>query len=342
MFEIRTDPQITTGRTGDVVTVSDVRAIHGLPDPASDDAPSGAGLTVAVMDSGVDESHEVFDGIEVEHHNFTGAADEPYDDVGHGTAVAGLVAQLSPGIDRIVDLRIFGKSGSGNSKPIFDAYDWARSHADELATINLSWGSSERSREIDREHTRLMNAGVQDVVSAGNTGETSGSPATAMDAYGIGAMTEERELTRFSSYNPGAVENPDTGALGKDIRLPRATDTSLGTVLGDDYVKASGTSFSAPIATAAMNLYIEVRERASELPFERTATDIPGTPEDVHGYIRYDRAVEADAAGAEVELFDLPFSDYEGVALPDGWATGATHAVLERESDRETVVRFER
>ncbi|WP_343161021.1 S8 family serine peptidase [Halogeometricum sp. CBA1124] len=123
---------------------------------------------------------------------------------------------------------------------------------------------------------------MQDVVSAGNTGETSGSPATAMDAYGIGAMTEERELTRFSSYNPGAVENPDTVALGKDVRLPRATDTSLGTVLDDDYVKASGTSFSAPIATAAMNLFVEVRKRASELPFERTAVDIPGTPEDVH------------------------------------------------------------
>ncbi|WP_343161022.1 S8 family serine peptidase [Halogeometricum sp. CBA1124] len=103
----------------------------------------------------------MFDGIEVEHHNFTGAPDEPCDDVGHGTAVAGLIAQLSPGIERIVDLRIFGKSGSGNSKPIFDAYDWARSHADELATINLSWGSSERNREIDHEHTRLMTPGCK-------------------------------------------------------------------------------------------------------------------------------------------------------------------------------------
>ncbi|ADQ68999.1 subtilisin-like serine protease [Halogeometricum borinquense DSM 11551] len=342
MFEIRTDPQITTGQTGDVVTVTDIREIHGFPDPVSDDAPTGRGLTVAVMDSGVDETHEVFDGITVEHHNFTDAPDEPLDDVGHGTAVAGLIAQLSPGIEKIVDLRIFGTSGRGTSKPIFDAYEWAQTHADELDTINLSWGARSQSSEIDREHSKLMNAGVQDVVSAGNTGETSGSPVTANDAYGIGAITEEKELTRFSSYNPGIVENPDVVALGKDVRLPRASNTSMGTVLNDDYVKASGTSFSAPIATAAMNLFIEQRERASERPFERTAKDIPGTPRDVYGYIRYDHAVELRDTEVKVDVFDLPFTNYEGVALPEEWADSPTHAVLERETAQETVVRFER
>ncbi|ELZ28449.1 subtilisin-like serine protease [Halogeometricum pallidum JCM 14848] len=341
MFEIRTDHNITTGRTGPVVTVSDVRQIHGFPAPSDDDAPTGSGLTVAVMDSGVDESHEVFDGIPVEHHNFTEAADEPYDEVGHGTGVAGLIAQLSPGIEKIVDLRIFGESGSGNGRPIFDAYEWARSHADELATINLSWGAQTRSADIDREHAKLMNAGVQDVVAAGNTGNTSGSPATADDAYGIGAMNEEKEMTRFSSYNPGAVENPDVVGLGKDVKLPRASGTSMGTVLDENYVKASGTSFSAPIATAAMNLYIEAEDEGSQRPFERTAIDIPGTPRDVYGYFRYDRAVTTEATTGEVEAFDLPFTDHEGVALPKGWLESPTRAVLERDEEGETVVRFE-
>lgn len=342
MFEIRTDPQITTGQTGDEVTVADVREKHDFPDPAADDSPSGDGVTVAVMDTGVDDTHEVFDDVAVDHHNFTDAPDEPLDVVGHGTAVAGLIAQLSPGIERIVDLRIFGNRGSGRSDPIFDAYDWAQSHADELDTVNLSWGARERNPEIDREHVHLMSAGVQDVVAAGNTGETGGSPATADDAYGIGAMTVSEELTRFSSYNPGAVENPDVVALGKDVRLPRATGTSLGTVLDDDYVKASGTSFSAPIATAAMNLYIEARGRASQRPFERTAKDIPGTPRDVHGYIRYERAAEPRDTEADVEVFDLPSTDGEGVMLPKGWTNDPTRVVLERESGTETVVRFER
>lgn len=283
MFEIRTDHNITTGQTGPVVTVSDVREIHGFPDPSDDDAPTGSGLTVAVMDSGVDESHEVFDDVSVEHHNFTRAPDEPYDQVGHGTGVAGLIAQLSPGVEKIVDLRIFGESGSGNSRPIFDAYEWAQSHADELATINLSWDAQMRSPDIDREHAKLMNAGVQDVVAAGNTGDTSGSPATADDAYGIGAMTEAKEMARFSSYNPGATENPDVVGVGKDVKLPRASGTSMGTVLDEQYVKASGTSFSAPIATAAMNLYIEVVQEASQRAFERTAVDIPGTPKREYG-----------------------------------------------------------
>lgn len=342
MFEIRTDSRITTGQSGGVVTLADIRDIHGLPDSTAPDAQTGAGLTVAVMDSGVDDTHAVFDDIAVEHHNFTDAPDEPRDQVGHGTAVAGLIAQLAPGIDRIVDLRIFGTSGRGNSAPIFDAYDWAQSHADDLATINLSWGASGSVPAIDREHTALLQAGVADVVAAGNTGAEGGSPATASDAYGIGAITEAKELTRFSSYNPGAPENPDVVALGKDVRLPRATGTSLGTVINDDYVKASGTSFSAPIATAALTLYLEATGEATERPFERTAKNIPGTPRDVHGYLRYGHATGERETEATVETFDLPFTDADGVALPNGWIDAPSRAVLERDTETDTVVRFER
>lgn len=234
------------------------------------------------------------------------------------------------------------RSGRTSSRAIFDAHSWAQEHADRLATINCSWGARSDVPAINREHMQLVSAGVRDVVAAGNTGAEGGSPATASDVYGIGAMTEAKELTRFSSYNPGAIENPDVVALGKDIRLPRATGTSLGTVLDEDHVKASGTSFSAPIATGAMTLYLETNEQATERPLERTAKNIPGTPRDVHGYLRYRQATAPRTTEADVEVFDLPFTDADGVALPDNWVEAPTRAVLERDTHQETVVRFER
>lgn len=342
MFEIRTDPAITTGSDGETVTVDDIRSIHGFPDPSADGAPTGDGVTVAVMDSGIDESHEVFDDVTVEHHNFTSAPDRPYDQVGHGTAVAGLIAQLSPGIDRLVDLRIFGTSGRASGQSIFAAYAWALDHAEQLTTINCSWGARTDVPAIDEAHMQLVNAGVQDAVAAGNTGTDGGSPATARDAYGVGAMTADKTVTRFSSYNDGPVENPDLVALGKDVRLPRAEGTSMGTVLDDDYVKASGTSFSSPIATAAMNLLLETDTTATERWFERSARDIPGTPEDVHGYLWYEAADEPPAETSPVAVFDLPVVDADGILLPANWVDQPHRAVLERDTDTETVVRFER
>lgn len=342
MFEIRTDSRITSGPSGDTVTLEDVRGIHGFPDPGNPEAPTGEGLTVAVMDSGVDDAHPVFEGVDVEHHNFTDAPDDPRDEVGHGTAVAGLVAQLAPAIETIVDLRIFGESGRANSQPIFDAYDWTLDHADRVDVINLSWGASGTVADIDREHTKLLEAGVADAVAAGNTGAEGGSPATATDAFGVGAMTEGKELTRFSSYNPGEVENPDVVALGKDVRLPRAEGTSLGTVIDDRWVKASGTSFSAPIAAAALTLYLDAHGSTSEKPFERTARDIPGTPRDVHGYLRYGHAAQPRERETSVQVFDLPSTGDDAVTLPTGWLSDPTRATLERQEARETVVRFER
>ena len=162
----------------------------------------------------------------------------------------------------------------------------------------MSWGSKETSQAINRVHNGLVETGVRDVVSAGNSGEKSGSPATAERAFSIAACTEEGTIAEFSSYNPDR-DNPDVAAIGKDNRLVQAEGTTMGTDLDGPWVKSSGTSFSAPEVAGMVAKYLDA---AGSTPpetivreFEAAARDIPDQPRDGVGLADYAAAVESDS-----------------------------------------------
>lgn len=278
----RVDPHITDV-SQDPVTVSEIKRFHNH---GGDDA--GAGVTIVIMDSGIDTTHHVFSEVSVRapDPNGMGTGDE----VGHGTAVAGLVAQLAPRIDEIIDLRIFGSSGRTGLEQIRTAYDWLFDHVDEIDVVNMSWGARQPIPEIDNRQNKLVDMGVRDVTAAGNTGFLGGSPATAEQAFGIGACTVNGELTRFSSYNP-TRDNPDVTAIGKNVKLARANGTSMGQVIDEDWVMASGTSFSAPITAGYVCRYLSEAQTEPAARLEGTARNIPGTPEDGEGIVNYAKAI---------------------------------------------------
>ncbi|MFC7044352.1 S8 family serine peptidase [Halobacteriaceae archaeon GCM10025711] len=268
-MELRVDPNITSA--DETATLRDVYDLHNAaPDPDA----TGAGTTVAVVDTGVDPTHPVFGDVSVEEHDFTGRGTG--DEVGHGTAVAGLISQLAPDAD-VVSLRIFGDSGRTGMEPIADAYEWLVDHADEVDVANFSWGARSNVEAINVLHRQLLAAGVQDVVAAGNTGAEGGSPATARGAFSVGALTRDGAVTRFSSYNPSR-DNPDVAAIGKNLKLARAAGTSMGRVIDEHWVKASGTSFSAPITAGLASRYLSVADGDVVTRFEASARNIPETP----------------------------------------------------------------
>lgn len=326
-FTIRIDPVITTA--DERATLSDVRRLHRF----EDDGLTGDGVTVAVTDTGIDPTHPVFESVDVEYHDFTGTSDTPDDRIGHGTAVSGLIVQLAPDVD-IVALRMFGTSGSADTRAIFDAYQWLIDHADEMDLVNMSWGARRKVEQIDAIHNRMVAQGIRDVVSAGNTGGRGGSPATAERAFSAGAVTEDGEVTRFNSYDP-RHDNPDVSALGKNVLLPRATGTSMGRVVDTpdrdgEYVVASGTSFSAPIDAAAVARWWERHGDGVEAvvpAFERTAIEIPGTPREGAGMLDYAAAVDRGAPRSPTAIpatvgspagLDRDWVQVEADVLPDG------------------------
>lgn len=295
--EVRTDHRITTA-DGEVATPEDAHQLHAWPDSLPDpDEP----VRWAVMDSGIHEdlfdSHPWFETATLGRQYDATGSGVGGDSVGHGSGCASIIARNVPAVE-LWSVRIFGESGRTRRSAITDAYEWLIDHADELHGVNMSWGARSDSSEINALHEKLVSKGVHDVVAAGNTGAEGGSPATSREAFSVGAVDEEGDLTRFTSRDPDQ-DNPDVAAVGKNVKMARAPGTSMGTPLGDQFLKASGTSFSAPYTSAAYVNALYHARQSWDATFERVAPDIPGTEADGEGLLKLRPALESGGSGGQ-------------------------------------------
>jgi subtilisin family serine protease len=252
----------------------------------------GKSLTVAVVDSGVDKNHPVFKNVEVEQFDLTNSDSNNMDDLGHGTAVAGVVAQLSPSVGKILSVKVFGDEGRTSLQKLLEAYELLIELADKekIDLANFSLGASQKVNDLDARHNQLASK-VRTITASGNSGGDSGSPATADKAFSIGALTRSGEITDFSSYEE-EYDIPDLCALGKNIKLARAKGTSMGQVLDENYVKASGTSFAAPITTAAIANYLVLsKEEWDRDDFHLTADSVTESIRDGNGSLNLENAI---------------------------------------------------
>ena len=293
-YEIRTDNKITT--SGDrLITAEDARRIHNWKTVERE----GEKITIAVMDSGIDENvannHPWFEGSTLtKQYDATERHGTGTDGVGHGTGCASIIANTTDEIE-LYDVRIFGGSGASSGfRPIRRAYQWLISHANEIDVVNMSWGSQQDVPEINNLHDRLVDQGVYDVVAAGNHGSqgagSGGSPATAREAFSAGAIDENKNPTRFSSFDP-RKGNPDVAACGQNCLMARAQNTAMGSPIDSEFVKSSGTSFACPyVASAYVNALYQSRKNWDQR-FMDTAKDIPGTPKDGGGILNLQKAL---------------------------------------------------
>jgi subtilisin family serine protease len=106
---------------------------------------TGQGVTVAVLDTGIDATHEAFRGIQLIQQDFTGEGDG--DQNGHGTHVAGTIFgqtvqglrySVAPGIRRALIGKVLGANGGGSTAGIVEAIQWASRAGAQI--INLSLG----------------------------------------------------------------------------------------------------------------------------------------------------------------------------------------------------------
>ena len=343
-IHLQVEPEHTSEDPQDVATIEDVRQLHNVPT----DSASGKGYTVVAMDSGVDTSHPVFSDDSIKQVDVTGSGKG--DAVGHGTAVLGQITRLAPETE-LIALRIFGDQGQTKTNVIMRAYEWLHNHTGQYHVVNMSWGAQRRSEQIDRVHNRLIEKGVRGVVAAGNTGEKAGSPSTAKQAFSVGACTEEGKMAEFSSYNPKR-DNPDVTAIGKDNRLSQADGTTMGQQLSGPWVKASGTSFSAPEVAGMVAKYLSA---VGDTPpaeivtdFESSARDIKGQPRDGAGLVDYKATVGSDTTPPEptpspgrvaATVWDAPNKDL--IQLNADWLTAGSYLAKRSETnDRGTTIKL--
>ncbi|MFD0560158.1 S8 family serine peptidase [Stackebrandtia endophytica] len=297
---------------------------------------TGDGVTVAVLDTGIDVDHpDVADRI-VGSQDFTGT--DIGDRVGHGTHVAATIAGtgdasdgkytgVAPDTDLLIG-KVCADVGCEESA-ILSGMQWA---AESGATaVNVSLGGFD-SPEIDPLEQAVADLteqyGTLFVVSAGNSGgnQMVESPGSATDALTVGAVDRNDELAEFSSRGPRIGDfalKPDITAPGVDIVAARAAGTEMGEPVGDRYVAASGTSMATPHVVGAVALLSQQHPdwTGAELKAALMGSAAPNPDLLVHeqGAGRVDAAaavgqqLTAQPASLSAGLFEWPQEDVEPV-----------------------------
>jgi subtilisin family serine protease len=222
---------------------------------------TGSGVTVAVLDTGVDAGHPDLAGRIGATRNFTDGSEDDTDRHGHGTHVASIVGGrggVAPDTT-LVSGKVCAVSGCAESW-ILAGMQWAAAEQ-RAKVVNLSVGAP------DTPGTDPLEAAVDDlsarygtlfVVSAGNRGpaRSVGSPASAAAALAVGAVDRKDRLAGFSSRGPaidGTAVKPELTAPGVGIVAARGSDGRLGKP-GDLYTAVSGTSVATAHVTGAAAL----------------------------------------------------------------------------------------
>ncbi|MGW6442426.1 S8 family serine peptidase [Lentzea sp. NPDC055074] len=220
---------------------------------------TGKDVTVAILDTGVDETHPDLAGAVLESKNFSDS-DTTDDRVGHGTHVASTVTGdgkykgIAPDA-KLVNGKVLGDYGGGRESDIIAGMEWAAAKA---KVINMSLGSSWPDEGTDPMSLALNRiteqTGALFVVAAGNSGGPIGSPGSADAALTVGAVNRDDSLADFSSRGPRWFNNavkPDITAPGVDIVAAKAKNGQIGTPVGDGHVALSGTSMATPHVAGA-------------------------------------------------------------------------------------------
>lgn len=213
---------------------------------AQDAGYTGSGVKVAVLDTGIDCSHEdlvVSGGYSV--FDDADNNDPCYDGNGHGTHVAGTVAAVDNtlgviGVAPQADLyavKVLNNDGSGSYSGIAEGIEWAIQN--DMDIINMSLGGSQSSSILEDYSNLAYNEGLLLVAAAGNDGNPGGNndsvgyPAKYESVIAVAAIDEDNNRATFSSTGP-AVE---LSAPGVNV---------LSSIPGDSYDYYNGTSMASP------------------------------------------------------------------------------------------------
>ena len=187
-------------------------AIHQVH--LENNAPTGAGITVAILDTGIDAAHPLLapylssvrydfvDNDPLPNDEFNGLDDDGdgfIDEIaGHGTHIAGIVHLVAPQA-RIMPLRVLDSDGQGDSFVIAEAMLYAAQHG--ATVINMSLGTVWPSTFLQDVVQQVTAQGVLVVAAAGNLGtDIAQYPAAADCALGVTAVGPGMQKTDFASY----------------------------------------------------------------------------------------------------------------------------------------------
>ncbi len=239
--------------------------LYGVPEQWQ--RSHGAGVRVAVLDTGIDADHPDLHEAIAETRDFTGSRRGAHDMNGHGTHCAGTIAarQNAVGVVGVAPQcsllagKVLGDSGSGDGAGVAAGIDWASEQGADV--ISMSLGSPQADERIALAIERAVGRGVFVIAAAGNSGRPDdvnfparwkGRPRLQRDTIAVAAVDRDGKVARFSSRGPEV----DIAAPGVDI---------TSTYLRGGYAKLSGTSMATPFVAGVVALTVAVH-RQTENP----------------------------------------------------------------------------
>ncbi len=259
-----------------------------------DEGYNGTGITIAILDSGIDGNHPDLQDRLIGFKDFVNELDDmdpsdgidAYDDNGHGTACAwialgdgtvngGSFTGIAPGAN-LLGIKVLDSTGSGEDSDIAYGIEFAVLEGADVISISLGGEWSDGSFVIDPFVAEIQNAvqeGVSVIVAAGNSGPaafTINSPGVIEEAITVGASYGDTGVVAFSSVGPvyrtrsdpkGYFMKPDLVAPGYLIVSGRSSGASPieyptynSSLYGTSYTRWSGTSASTPIVAGLVAL----------------------------------------------------------------------------------------
>jgi aqualysin 1 len=247
---IEEDRIVTASAHTDVTWGLDRIDQHDLPlNRTFDSAPTGAGVRVYVIDSGIRTSHGEFGGrASVGYDALGGTGQDCY---GHGTHVAATAVGASYGVAkaaRAIAVRVLDCRNIGTTSSLIAGVDWVTKHHIKPAVANMSIGGRNPSQALDRAVAKAIAAGVTFVASAGNhnTNACNYSPGRVAEVITVGASTSSDARASYSNIGRCV----DLFAPGEDISSAWGSSDVATALLG-------GTSMAAPYVAGAAALYLQ-------------------------------------------------------------------------------------
>jgi serine protease AprX len=247
-------------------TMTGVRDLHAM-------GLTGRGVTVCLVDSGIDLLHPDFAHLRlVAWKDFVNLRPEPYDDGGHGTAMAGLIAAngslhgIAPDVSFLV-VKVITSAGFGSSTEVADGIRFCLDPFGDgtrgADVISISLGSKNPlfvATDVSRAAQLALDRGVFVIASAGNNGLSIDNtdveiPANVPLAIAVGAVDSGGRIAPFSSIGADANRTdpnrkPEVVAPGVQV---------ITTAPGAHYVTSSGTSPATAIVAGVVALLLQAR-----------------------------------------------------------------------------------
>jgi thermitase len=234
--------------------------------PAAHALATGTGVTVAVVDTGVDSSHPALGNVTF-GFDFVDNDTDPSEvggglAYGHGTHVAGVVALVAPGAT-VMPVRAFDSNGYGDASTIASAIQWAAGSGADV--INMSFGMyGKEPKVLKNAITSAHNQGIVLVASVGN--DNSNSPRYpakdgSNNVLAVAATDQNDQKASFSNY-------------GSSVKVCAPGVSIYSAYPGGGWAWWDGTSFAAPMVSGEAALLLSAGKSNVENTIKDSAVNV--------------------------------------------------------------------